>query len=138
MTLMPKRVKYRKQQRGRRKGIATRGSRLNFGDYGLKSLENGWIKSIHIEAARVIIMRQLQGGGKLWIRMFPDKSVTKKPAETRHGKGKGDLDHWVVNVRRGKVLLELGGVPQELTKQAFRLAAFKFPLRTKFVTRIHV
>ncbi len=137
MPLMPKRVKYRKFQRGSRAGIATRGCELAFGEFGLKSLENGWIKNTQLEAVRVIVMRKLQGGGKLWIRVFPHKSVTKKPAETRMGKGKGDLSYWVAVVKRGAVLFELGGVPEELAKIALRLAAFKLPLRTKFVTRGH-
>ena len=135
MPLMPKRVKYRKQQRGSTRGLATRGCYLSFGEFGLKSLDNGRVKNIHIEAARVIIMRALQGGGKLWIRIFPHKSVTKKPAETRQGKGKGDLDHWVAVVRRGAVLFELSGVPESMAKLALRLAAFKLPVRSKFITR---
>lgn len=138
MPLMPKRVKYRKFQRGNRSGIAVRGSELVFGGFGLKSLENGWIKNTQIEAVRVIMARQLQGGGKIWIRIFPHKSVTKKPAETRQGKGKGDLSHWVAVVKRGAILFELGGVPEELAKITLRLAAFKLPLRTKFVSRGHV
>lgn len=138
MPLMPKRVKYRKQQRGNRRGLATRGSELAFGEFGLKSLENGWITNIQIEAVRVLVARRLQGGGKLWIRIFPHKSVTKKPAETRQGKGKGDLSHWVAIVKRGAVLFELGGVPEELARMTLRLAAFKMPLRTKFITRKHV
>ena len=135
MPLMPKRVKYRKFQRGSRAGIAVRGCDLAFGEFGLKSLENGWIKNTHLEAVRVIVSRKLQGGGKLWIRVFPHKSVTKKPAETRMGKGKGELSHWVAVVKRGAIIFELGGVPEELAKIALRLAAFKLPLRTKFVTR---
>lgn len=138
MPLMPKRVKYRKQQRGNRKGISIRGSELVFGEFGLKCLENGWITNIQIEAVRVLVARQLQGGGKLWIRVFPHKSVTKKPAETRMGKGKGDLNHWVAVAKRGAVLFELGGVPEALAKIALRLAAFKLPLRTKFITRVHI
>ena len=137
MALMPKRVKYRKLQKGQRRGIATTGSTVSFGEFGLKSLENGWIKNTQIEAVRVILARQLHKGGKLWIRIFPDKSITKKPAEVRMGKGKGDLDHWVCVIKRGRVLFELGGVPQEYAKTCFRLAAYKIPLRTKFVTRIH-
>ena len=137
MALMPKRVKYRKLQKGQRRGIATCGSTVSFGEFGLKSLENGWIKNTQIEAVRVILARQLHKGGKLWIRIFPDKSITKKPAEVRMGKGKGDLDHWVCVIKRGRVLFELGGVPQEYAKTCFRLAAYKIPLRTKFVTRIH-
>lgn len=137
MPLMPKRVKYRKLQKGQRRGIATSGADLAFGEFGLKSLENGWVKNNQIEAARVIIARQLHKGGKLWIRIFPDKSITKKPAEVRMGKGKGDLDHWVCVVKRGKIMFELGGVPEEYARQCFRLIAYKLPLRTKFITRIH-
>lgn len=137
MVLMPKRVKYRKLQKGQRRGIATTGATLAFGEFGLKSLDNGWIKNTQIEAVRVILARQLHKGGKLWIRIFPDKSITKKPAEVRMGKGKGDLDHWVAVVKRGRILFELGGVPQEYAKSCFRLAAYKMPLRTKFVTRVH-
>ena len=134
---MPKRVKYRKFQRGSRSGLAIRGSELTFGEFGLKSLENGWIKNTQIEAVRVIVARKLQGGGKLWIRIFPHKSVTNRPAETRMGKGKGELSFWVAVVKRGAILFELGGIPEELAKIALRLAAFKLPLRTKFVTRRH-
>jgi large subunit ribosomal protein L16 len=137
MVLMPKRVKYRKLQKGQRRGIATSGATLSFGEFGLKSLENGWIKNTQIEAVRVILARQLHKGGKLWIRIFPDKSITKKPAEVRMGKGKGDLDHWVCVVKRGRILFELGGVLEEYAKVCFRLAAYKIPLRTKFVTRVH-
>jgi len=136
MVMMPKRVKYRKLQRGQRRGVAVTGSELAFGEFGLKVLENGWIKNTQIEAARVILARQLHRGGKMWIRIFPDKSITKKPAEVRMGKGKGDIDHWVAIVKRGKVLFELGGVPEEFARQCFRLAAYKMPLRTKFVTRV--
>ena len=134
---MPKRVKYRKLQKGQRRGIATTGATLSFGEYGLKTLENGWLKNTQIEAARVIVARQLHKGGKLWIRVFPDKSITKKPAEVRMGKGKGDLDHWVAVIKRGKVLFELGGVPEEYARQCFRLVAYKLPFRTKFITRLH-
>jgi len=137
MVLMPKRVKYRKLQKGQRRGLSTCGSTVAFGEFGLKSLDNGWVKNTQIEAVRVILARQLHKGGKLWIRIFPDKSITKKPAEVRMGKGKGDLDHWVAVVKRGRVLFELGGVPQEYAKACFRLAAYKLPLRTKFVIRIH-
>ncbi|MGD0335879.1 MAG: 50S ribosomal protein L16 [Candidatus Omnitrophota bacterium] len=137
MVLMPKRVKYRKQQKGNRRGIATSGAQLAFGEFGLKALENGWLKNIQIEAVRVILARQLHKGGKLWIRAFPDKSITKKPAEVRMGKGKGELDHWVAVIKRGRIIFELGGVPEEYAKQCFRLAAYKLPFRTKFVTRIH-
>jgi len=137
MPLMPKRVKYRKLQKGQRRGIATTGASLAFGEFGLKTLENGWLKNTQIEAVRVILARQLHKGGKLWIRAFPDKSITKKPAEVRMGKGKGDLDHWVAIIKRGRILFELGGVPEEYARQCFRLAAYKLPVRTKFVTRIH-
>ena len=135
MALMPKRVKYRKSQRGNRRGLATRGFQLSFGEFGLKALENCWLKNTQIEAVRVVLARQLRRGGKLWIRAFPDKSVTKKPAEVRMGKGKGELDHWVCVVKRGKILFELGGVPEEFARYCFRLAAYKLPIRTKFVTR---
>ncbi|MBI4972540.1 MAG: 50S ribosomal protein L16 [Candidatus Omnitrophica bacterium] len=137
MVMMPKRVKYRKSQRGTRRGLATTGSELAFGEFGLKVLENGWIKNTQIESIRVILARQLHRGGKLWIRIFTDKSVTKKPAEVRMGKGKGELDYWVAVVKRGKVLFEMGGVPEEYARQCFRLAAYKLPLRTKFISRTH-
>lgn len=137
MVMMPKRVKYRKLQRGTKRGVATTGSELAFGEFGLKSLENGWLKNTQIESVRVILARQLHRGGRLWIRVFPDKSITKKPAEVRMGKGKGDLDHWVAVVRRGRILFELGGVPEEYAKRCFRLAAYKLPFRTKFITRTH-
>ncbi len=135
MPLMPKRVKYRKFQRGKNRGIAVRGSELSFGEFGLKVLQNGTIKDKQIESVRVLLARQLRGSGKVWIRIFPHKSVTKKPAETRMGKGKGDLAYWVAQVKRGAVLFELGGVPEQLARTAFRLCAFKLPLRTKFITR---
>ena len=135
MVMMHKRVKYRKLQKGSRRGVATTGSDLAFGEFGLKSLENCWIKNTQIEAVRVILARQLHKGGKLWIRIFPDKSITKKPAEVRMGKGKGDLDHWVAVVKRGKVLFELGGIPEEYALQCFRLVAYKLPFRAKFITR---
>lgn len=137
MVLMPKRVKYRKLQKGMRRGIATTGASLAFGEFGLKVLENGWIKNTQIEAVRVLLARQLNKGGKMWIRIFPDKSITKKPAEVRMGKGKGDLDHWVAVVRRGRILFELGGIPEEYAKRCFRMAAYKLPMRTKFITRAH-
>jgi len=137
MPLMPKRVKYRKLQKGQRRGIATSGASLAFAEFGLKSLDNGWLKNTQIEAVRVIIARQLHKGGKLWIRVFPDKSITKKPAEVRMGKGKGDLDHWVAVVKRGRILFELGGVHEEYARQCFRLVAYKLPLRTRFITRLH-
>ena len=135
MVLMPKRVKYRKLQKGNRRGVATTGANLAFGEYGLKVLENGWIKNNQIEAVRVILARKLNRGGKMWIRIFPDKSITKKPAEVRMGKGKGDLDHWVAVVKRGRILFELGGIPEEYARQCFRLAVYKLPLKTRFITR---
>jgi len=137
MAIMPKRVKYRKLQRGTRRGVATTGAQISFGEFGLKALENGWLKNTQIEAVRVILARQLNKGGKLWIRIFPDHSITKKPAEVRMGKGKGDLDHWVATVKRGKVLFEMGGVPQEYARRCFRMCAYKLPFQTKFVTRMH-
>lgn len=137
MAMMPKRVKFRKSHRGKMRGISGRGAELSFGEYGLKALENSWFKNTQIESVRVILARQLRHGGKLWIRAFPDKPVTKKPAETRMGKGKGELDHWVSVVKRGKVLFELGGVPEEFARRCFRLAAYKLPFRTKFISRIH-
>lgn len=135
MVLMPKRVKYRKSQRSTRRGVATRRFGLAFGEFGLKALENVWLKNTQIEAARVILARQLHRGGSLWIRVFPDKSVTKKPAEVRMGKGKGELDHWVAVVKRGCVLFELGGVPEEFARRCFRLVAYKLPIKTRFITR---
>lgn len=137
MPLMPKRVKYRKLQRGNRRGVSVNGAEVSFGEFGLKVLENGWLKNTQIESVRVILARQLHRGGKLWIRVFPDKPITKKPAEIRMGKGKGETDHWVCVVKRGRVLFELGGVPEEFARQCFRLAAYKLPFRTKFITRAH-
>ena len=137
MALMPKRVKFRKVQRGKVRGNATRGSNLAFGEFGLKALENGYFSDRQIEAARVAVMRNLRGGGKVWIRIFPDKPITKKPAETRMGKGKGDPNHWVAVVKRGKILFELDGIPLEIAKECLRVAAHKIPLRTKFITRMH-
>jgi len=134
MLLMPKRVKYRKMQRGRRKGSAWAGSKLSFGEYGIQVLENGWLTNIQIEAARVAISRNVIAG-KVYIRAFPDKPVTKKPAETRMGKGKGAVEFWVAVVKRGKILFEVEGLPEELAKEAMRLAASKIPFRTRFVSR---
>jgi len=135
MALMPKRVKFRKTQRGRRSGISYKAFKLNFGECGLKVLENGWVRDRQIEAARVALMRNTRRGGKVWIRIFPDKPVTKKPAETRQGKGKGAPDHWVAVVRRGRILFEMEGIPMELAKESMRLAANKLGLKTKFVKR---
>lgn len=133
--LLPKRVKFRKTQKGKTRGLATRGNKLSYGEYGLKALENGFVKSNHIEASRVVVARKLRGAGKMWINIFPHKPVTKKPAETRMGKGKGDLDHWVCIAKRGMILFEIGGIPEDFAKQVLRLVAFKLPVRTKFVTR---
>ena len=133
--LMPKKVKYRKSQKGKSRGIATVGYRLNFGEFGLKSLENGLIRGNHIEACRVAIAKKTKGAGKLWINIFPHKPVTKKPAETRMGKGKGEPDHYVATIRRGKVLFEMSGIPEDFAKTVFRLIAFKLPVKTKFITR---
>ena len=133
--LMPKKVKYRKQQRGRMTGKAWRGSTLAFGDYGLKVLEPGWITDRQIEASRVAMTRFIKRGGKIWLRLFPDKPITKKPAEVRMGSSKGALDHWVAVVRPGKILFEMEGVTPEIAQEAMRLASNKLPLRTKFVQR---
>jgi large subunit ribosomal protein L16 len=133
--LMPKKVKYRKQQRGRMKGKAWRGSSLSFGDFGLKVLECGWITDRQIEAARVAMTRSIKRGGKVWIRLFPDKPITKKPAETRMGKGKGAPEQWVAVVRPGKILFEMEGVTPQDAAEAMRLASHKLPLRTRFVQR---
>lgn len=136
MVLMPKRVKYRKSQRGKSRGIATRGNTLTFGEFGLKTIENGLIKNTQIEAARVAVARKLRGAGKFWIRIFPHKPITKKPAETRQGKGKGDLAGWVAVAKRGAILFELGGIPEDFARQIFRLIAFKLPVRARFVSRV--
>ncbi|MDD5496458.1 MAG: 50S ribosomal protein L16 [Candidatus Omnitrophica bacterium] len=135
MALMPKRVKFRKTQRGRMLGTSFKGASLAFGEFGLKALENAWFTDRQIEAARVTLMRHLKGGGKVWIRVFPDKPITKKPAETRMGKGKGDPSHWVCVVKKGRILFEMDGVPLEIARECMRVAAHKLPLRTKFVTR---
>ena len=133
--LMPKKVKYRKQQRGRRTGKAWRGSSLAFGDFGLKAMLEAWVTDRQIEAARVAMMRHIKRGGKLWIRIFPDKPITKKPAETRMGKGKGAPDQWVAVVKPGRILFEMEGVTEDLAKRAMQLAAQKLPIPTKFVSR---
>ena len=134
MPLMPKRVKYRKTQRGRRKGQANRGNKVSYGEYGLQALENDWVTNIQIEAARVALSRCV-ALGKVFIRCFPDKPVTKKPAETRMGKGKGMVESWVCVVRRGKVLFEVDGVPESIAKEAMRLASAKLPIHTRFISR---
>lgn len=134
--LMPKKVKFRKQQRGRMKGKAWRGSSLEFGDFGLKTLDAAWITDRQIEAGRVAMTRFVKRGGKVWIRIFPDKPVTKKPAETRMGKGKGSPEYWVAPVKPGRILYEMEGVTEDVAKQAMRLAAQKLPVRTRFVARL--
>ncbi len=135
MPLMPRRVKFRKQHRGWMSGIAVRGSSLSFGDYGLKALDRGYLTSIQIEAARVALTRHVKRGGKLWIRVFPDKAYTKKPAETRMGKGKGAPEYYVSVIKPGRILFEMGGIPEELAKSAMRLCAHKLPFKTKFIKR---
>jgi len=134
--LMPKRVKYRKAQRGRMKGKATRGNTVAFGDFGLKALEPHWITARQIEACRVALSRKMKRDGKIWIRIFPDKPVTKKPLETRMGKGKGAPEFWVAVVKPGRILFEVGGVDASIAQEALKLAAHKLPIKTKIVTRI--
>jgi len=133
--LMPKRVKYRKHHRGRMKGMAHRGNKVSFGEYGLQALEPCWMTSRQIEAARRAIVRHVRRSGKLWIRVFPDKPVTKRPAETRMGKGKGGVDHWVAVVKPGRMIFEISGVSEESARSAMRLASHKLPIQTRFVTR---
>jgi large subunit ribosomal protein L16 len=133
--LLPKRTKYRKQHRGRMKGRAGRGNKLSFGEFGLQALEPCWMTSRQIEAARRAIVRHVKRGGKLWIRIFPDKPVTSKPAETRMGGGKGAVDHWVAVVKPGRMIFEISGVPEEAAREAMRLASHKLPIKTQFVSR---
>ncbi|MDB5024807.1 MAG: 50S ribosomal protein L16 [Mucilaginibacter sp.] len=133
--LQPKRTKFRKMQKGRMKGMATRGAELSFGSFGIKSLEPAWITSRQIEAARIAVTRFMKREGQVWIRIFPDKPVTKKPAEVRMGKGKGAPEYWVAVVRPGRIIFEAEGVPLEVAKEALRLAAQKLPVQTRFVTR---
>jgi large subunit ribosomal protein L16 len=133
--LQPKRVKFRKKQNGRVKGLAQRGHNVDFGDFGLKTLEPGWITSRQIEAARIAMTRFMKREGQVWIRIFPDKPVTKKPAEVRMGKGKGAPEYWVAVVKPGRVMFECGGVPEEVAREALRLAAQKLPVKTKFSAR---
>ncbi|MCL4476551.1 MAG: 50S ribosomal protein L16 [Nitrospirae bacterium] len=133
--LMPKKVKFRKMQKGRMTGKAYRGSEVSFGEFGLRALEPGWVSSRQIEAARIAITRHVKRGCKVWIRIFPDKPITKKPAETRMGKGKGSPEYWVAVVKSGRVLYEMSGVTEEVAKSALRLASFKLPIATKFVKR---
>ena len=134
--LMPKRVKYRKQMRGRMRGKAGRGVEIAFGEYGLQALEPCWMTSRQIEAARRAIVRYMKRGGKLWIRVFPDKPVTVKPAETRMGSGKGNVDHWVAVVKPGRIIIEIAGVPEDTAREALRLASHKLPIKTQFVMRV--
>ena len=133
--LMPKRVKYRKTHRGRRNGKAYRGSTIAFGEFGLQAMQPAWVTSRQIEAARVAITRTIKRGGKVWIRIFPDKPVTKKPAETRMGKGKGAPEFWVAVIKPGRVMFEIEGISRELAREAFTLGASKLPIKTKFVER---
>ncbi len=133
--LLPKRTKYRKQQRGRRRGLSKGQQVVNFGDYGLKALEAGWVTNRQIEAARIAMTRKIRRGGKVWINVFPDKPVSQKPAETRMGSGKGAPEHWVAVVKPGRVMFELSGVPEPLARDAMRLASMKLPIRTRFVKR---
>ncbi|MEE8567379.1 MAG: 50S ribosomal protein L16 [Anaerolineales bacterium] len=134
--LFPKRVKYRKQMRGRMKGQASRGVDVTFGDYGLQAVEPGWITARQIEATRRALVRYMRRRGKVWIRIFPDKPVTKKPAETRMGKGKGAVDHWVAVVRPGRIMFEISGLSEEGAREAMRLAAHKLPIKTRFAQRL--
>ena len=133
--LMPKKTKYRKQQKGRMKGVASRGNRLNFGDFGLQAIQCGWLTSRQIEAARIAMTRFIKRSGRIWIRIFPDKPITKKPAETRMGKGKGAPEDWVAVIRPGRILYEMEGVPEERAREAFLLASHKLPIATRFVMR---
>lgn len=133
--LSPRRTKFRKQQRGRMKGLATRGSSLNFGEFGLQALEPTWITSRQIEASRRAMTRYIRRGGKIWIRIFPDKPITMRPAETRMGSGKGAPEYWVAVVKPGRILFEIAGVPEATAREAMRLAQYKLPIKTKFITR---
>jgi len=133
--LAPKRVRYRKQQKGRMRGAAQRGNTVSFGDYGIQALECGWVTSRQIEAARIALTRYVKRTGKVWIRIFPDKPITKKPAETRMGKGKGPSEGWIAVIRPGKVMYEIKGVPEDKAKEALRIASFKLPIKTRFVAR---
>jgi large subunit ribosomal protein L16 len=135
MLLAPSRTKYRRQHRGRMKGTAHRGSTLSFGEYGLQALEPCWIEARQIESARIALTRYMKRGGKVWIRIFPDKPVTSKPAETRMGKGKGAVDHWIAVVKPGRIIFEISGVREEIAKEAVRLAGNKLPIATRFITR---
>lgn len=136
MPLMPKRVKFRKQHRGKMRGIASGGRLVHFGSYGLKAVGHGWLTAIQLEAARVALTRHVKRGGKVWLRVFPDKSYTKKPAETRMGKGKGSPEYYVAVIKPGRVLFEMGGVPESMARSALRLCAHKLPFPTRFVKRV--
>lgn len=133
--LLPKRVKYRRVQRGRLKGVAHRGTKVNYGDFGLQALEPAWITSNQIEAARIAMTRYIKRGGKVWIKIFPDKPITEKPAETRMGSGKGSPEYWVAVVKPGRVMFEIAGVPEDVAREAMRLAANKLPIKCKFVIK---
>ncbi len=135
MLLAPSRTKYRRQHRGRMKGEAHRGSTLSFGEFGLQALEACWMEARQIEAARIALTRFMKRGGKVWIRVFPDKPISAKPAETRMGSGKGAVDHWVAVVKPGRIIFEIGGVSEEIAKEAVRLAGHKLPVKTRFITR---
>ena len=134
--LQPKRTKYRKAFRGKRKGVATTGNSVAFGEFGLKAIDRGWLTAIQIEAARVALTRHVKRGGKIWLRVFPDKAYSKKPAETRMGKGKGAPEYYVAVVKPGRILFEMGGIPETMAKSALRLCAHKIPFRTKFIKRV--
>jgi large subunit ribosomal protein L16 len=134
--LMPKRVKHRKVQRGRRRGAAKGGTKVDFGEYGLKAMQDGWVTARQIEAARIALTRAIRRGGKIWIRVFPDKPITKKPAEVRMGKGKGAPEEWVAVVKPGRIMFEMEGIPEPLAREAVRLAGQKLPIATKFVGRL--
>src|SRR5678815_862920 len=133
--LMPKKVKHRKQQRGRTRGVAKGGTEVTFGEYGIQALEPGWITARQIEAARIAMTRHIRRGGKVWINIFPDKPVTQKPAETRMGSGKGNPEHWVAVVKPGRVMFELSGVPETVAREAMRLAIHKLPIKARFIIR---
>ena len=133
--LEPKKIKYRRHHRGNRRGMATRGSHVAFGTYGLKAMEAGWITARHIEASRIVISRLVRKVGKMWIRIFPDKPITAKPAETRMGKGKGALDYWIANVKPGRILFEVEGIDRSMAEEAFKNAGHKLPIKTKLVER---
>ena len=135
MPLMPKRTKHRKMQKGRNRGTATRGNTISYGEYGLQAVEAGWITSNQIEAARVAMTRFIKRGGKVWIKIFPDKPITKKPAETRMGSGKGSVEYWVAPVKPGRILFEMDGVSEEIAREAFRLAGHKLPVKCKFMIK---